>query len=75
MVYSEELIGYILLYKVNKNLEVNMKKSDMIFIPYIGFLALIAPEPFISRAIVVMGGVGLYNFIYGLIKKRKNTPK
>lgn len=51
-----------------------MKKSDIIFIPYIGFLALIAPEPFIPRAIVVMGGVLLYNFIYDLIEKRKNTP-
>ncbi|WP_165442879.1 hypothetical protein [Senegalia massiliensis] len=50
-----------------------MKKSDIIFIPYIGFLALIAPEPFIPRAIVVIGGVVLYNFIYDLIEKRKNT--
>lgn len=52
-----------------------MKKSDMIFIPYIGFLALIAPNAFIPRAIVIMGGVGLYIFIDDLMDKRKNISK
>ncbi|MGO1820388.1 MAG: hypothetical protein ACTH0S_11980 [Senegalia sp. (in: firmicutes)] len=52
-----------------------MKKSNIIFIPYIGLLALIAPESIIPRVIVVMGGVGLYIFIDGLIEKRKNISK
>jgi len=52
-----------------------MKKSDIIFTPYIGLLALIAPELIIPRLIVVMGGVGLYILVDNLIEKRKNTPK
>ncbi|MGO1653225.1 hypothetical protein [Senegalia sp. (in: firmicutes)] len=49
-----------------------MKKSDIIFIPYIGLLALIAPEAIIPRVIVVMSGVGLYILVDNLIEKRKS---
>lgn len=48
-----------------------MSKSDILFIPYIAILVFVAPQPFIPRAIVIMGGVIIYNLVDNRIIKRK----
>ncbi|MBS4538621.1 hypothetical protein GOQ27_09105 [Clostridium sp. D2Q-11] len=50
-----------------------MKREDILFIPYLGFLALIAPEPWIPRALVIFGGLEIYFLIEKVLIKRTNT--